>query len=86
MFASLLQFSNKPSGKPACLLFILQDSAFSIAILPDSISPCDYKMTLLAFLHLGYYEEARAWGEWLLRAAAGSPRQVQILCAAFADK
>jgi hypothetical protein len=28
MFASLLQFSNNPSGKPACLFFILQDSAF----------------------------------------------------------
>ena len=35
MFASLLQFSNNPSGKPACLFFILQDSAFRIAILPD---------------------------------------------------
>ena len=46
----------------------------------------DATFTLLAFLHLGYYEEARAWGEWLLRAVAGSPRQVQILCAAFADK
>jgi GH15 family glucan-1,4-alpha-glucosidase len=33
----------------------------------------------LAFLHLGYYEEARAWGEWLHRAVAGSPRQVQIV-------
>ena len=24
MFASLLQFSNNPSGKPACLFFILR--------------------------------------------------------------
>lgn len=44
MSASLLQFSNSPSGKPACLFFILQDSAFRIAIRPESISPCDYKM------------------------------------------
>ena len=39
----------------------------------------DATFTLLAFLHLGYYEEARAWGEWLHRAVAGSPRQVQIV-------
>ena len=35
MFASLLQFSNNPSGKPACLFFILRDNAFRIAILPE---------------------------------------------------
>ena len=39
----------------------------------------DATFTLLAFLQLGYYEEARAWGEWLIRAVAGSPRQVQIV-------
>ena len=44
MSASLLQFSDNPSGKPARLFFILQDSAFRIAILPDFISPCDNKM------------------------------------------
>jgi GH15 family glucan-1,4-alpha-glucosidase len=27
----------------------------------------------------GYYEEAQAWREWLLRAAAGSPDQIQIM-------
>ena len=32
--------------------------------------------TLLAFMHLGYYEEAVAWRDWLLRAVAGSPEQV----------
>jgi GH15 family glucan-1,4-alpha-glucosidase len=26
-----------------------------------------------------YYEEARAWRDWLLRAIAGSPHQVQIM-------
>jgi hypothetical protein len=27
----------------------------------------------------GYYDEARAWRDWLLRAAAGSPDQLQIM-------
>jgi GH15 family glucan-1,4-alpha-glucosidase len=39
----------------------------------------DATFTLLAFCHLGYYDEAKAWGDWLLRAVAGSPRQVQIV-------
>jgi GH15 family glucan-1,4-alpha-glucosidase len=39
----------------------------------------DATFTLLAFMHLGYYEEARAWRDWLLRALAGSPSQVQIM-------
>ena len=39
----------------------------------------DATFTLLAFLHLGYYEEARAWSDWLLRAVAGSPGQIQIV-------
>jgi GH15 family glucan-1,4-alpha-glucosidase len=39
----------------------------------------DATFTLLAFMQLGYYEEARAWRDWLIRAVAGSPRQVQIM-------
>jgi GH15 family glucan-1,4-alpha-glucosidase len=39
----------------------------------------DATFTLLAFMHLGYYEEARSWRNWLVRAVAGSPEQVQIL-------
>jgi GH15 family glucan-1,4-alpha-glucosidase len=39
----------------------------------------DATFTLLAFMHLGYYEEARAWRDWLIRAVAGSPNQVQIM-------
>ena len=39
----------------------------------------DATFTLLAFMQLGYYEEARAWRDWLVRAVAGSPRQVQIV-------
>jgi GH15 family glucan-1,4-alpha-glucosidase len=30
-------------------------------------------------MNLGYYEEARAWRDWLMRAVAGSPSQVQIM-------
>jgi GH15 family glucan-1,4-alpha-glucosidase len=39
----------------------------------------DATFTLLAFMHAGYYDEARAWRDWLLRAAAGSPDQLQIM-------
>ena len=39
----------------------------------------DATFTLMAFMNLGYYEEARAWRDWLVRAVAGSPRQVQIM-------
>jgi GH15 family glucan-1,4-alpha-glucosidase len=39
----------------------------------------DATFTLLALLDAGYHEEARAWREWLLRAAAGAPSQLQIM-------
>jgi GH15 family glucan-1,4-alpha-glucosidase len=39
----------------------------------------DATLTLLALMNAGYYEEARNWRDWLLRAAAGSPRQIQIM-------
>ena len=39
----------------------------------------DATVTLLAFMNLGYYEEALAWRDWLMRAVAGSPRQIQIM-------
>jgi GH15 family glucan-1,4-alpha-glucosidase len=39
----------------------------------------DATFTLLAFIQLGYHEEARAWRDWLIRAVAGSPSQVQIM-------
>ena len=35
----------------------------------------DATLTLLALMNAGYYDEARAWRDWLLRAAAGSPRR-----------
>jgi len=39
----------------------------------------DATLTLLALMNAGYYDEARAWRDWLLRAAAGSPGQIQIM-------
>jgi len=39
----------------------------------------DATFTLQAFMQLGYYEEARAWRDWVVRAVAGSPDQVQIV-------
>ncbi len=39
----------------------------------------DATFTLLALSNAGYYNEAEAWQDWLLRALAGSPEQVQIM-------
>ena len=39
----------------------------------------DSTLTLYALLSSGYRSEARAWREWLLRAAAGHPSEMQIM-------
>ena len=39
----------------------------------------DATLTLLAFVRAGYVEEAGAWRDWLLRAIAGSPDDLQIM-------
>ena len=39
----------------------------------------DATLTLLAFMDAGYHEEAGAWRDWLVRAIAGSPDQMQIM-------
>ncbi len=39
----------------------------------------DATFTLYALLISGFLEEARAWREWLLRAVAGQPAQLQIM-------
>ena len=39
----------------------------------------DSTFCLLALANAGYYDEAAAWQDWLLRALAGSPDQVQIM-------
>lgn len=39
----------------------------------------DATFTLYALLIAGYTEEAQAWRQWLLRAAAGQPQELQIM-------
>ena len=39
----------------------------------------DATLTLLALVRAGYEDEARAWRDWLLRAIAGRPGEVQIM-------
>ncbi len=39
----------------------------------------DATFTLYALMHGGYVEEAASWRDWLVRAVAGDPSQIQIL-------
>ncbi|MFP2961535.1 glycoside hydrolase family 15 protein [Myxococcus sp. 1LA] len=39
----------------------------------------DATLTLLTLLNAGYTQEAQAWRDWLLRAVAGEPDELQIL-------
>jgi GH15 family glucan-1,4-alpha-glucosidase len=39
----------------------------------------DATFTLLALMNAGYVDEATAWRDWLLRAVAGKPEQIQIM-------
>ena len=39
----------------------------------------DATLTLLELMNAGYFREAAEWRDWLLRAAAGHPDQVQIM-------
>jgi len=39
----------------------------------------DATLTLLAMMNAGIYEEASAWRDWLQRAVAGSPGEMQIM-------
>jgi GH15 family glucan-1,4-alpha-glucosidase len=39
----------------------------------------DAALTLVALLEWGYVDEAAAWRDWLLRAIAGRPRDMQIM-------
>lgn len=39
----------------------------------------DATLTLLALMGSGYFQEAGAWREWLVRAIAGNPDQLQIM-------
>jgi GH15 family glucan-1,4-alpha-glucosidase len=46
----------------------------------------DTTFTLLALANAGYFDEAVAWQDWLLRALAGSPDQVQIMYGLGGDR
>jgi GH15 family glucan-1,4-alpha-glucosidase len=39
----------------------------------------DATLTLEALMGAGYYEEAKAWRDWLVRTVAGSPNDLQIM-------
>jgi GH15 family glucan-1,4-alpha-glucosidase len=46
----------------------------------------DATFTLLALIHAGYEEEAKAWRGWLLRAVAGEPEDLQIMYGAAGER
>ena len=46
----------------------------------------DATFTLYSFMEAGYTEEAAAWAEWLLRAVAGDPSQLQIMYGAAGER
>jgi len=60
----------------------------SLPELPGGVRNWDYRycwlrdaaFSLYALLRAGYHDEAAAWREWLLRAAAGSPEELSIVC------
>lgn len=39
----------------------------------------DATLTLIALMDAGYFDEAEAWRDWLLRAVAGNSEQIQIM-------
>jgi GH15 family glucan-1,4-alpha-glucosidase len=46
----------------------------------------DATLTLYSLMQSGYAEEARAWTDWLLRAVAGNPEQMQIMYGITGDR
>lgn len=46
----------------------------------------DATLTLYSLLLSGYEDEARAWRDWLLRAAAGDPHRLQIMYGAAGER
>jgi GH15 family glucan-1,4-alpha-glucosidase len=46
----------------------------------------DATFTLYSFMTAGYQDEARAWSNWLLRAVAGDPSQMQIIYGASGER
>lgn len=46
----------------------------------------DATFTLMAFMDAGYIAEAAAWRDWLMRAVAGSPSELQIMYGAAGER
>lgn len=46
----------------------------------------DSSLTLQALMAAGYYDEAMAWRNWLIRAVAGAPSQAQIMYGVAGEK
>ena len=46
----------------------------------------DATLTLTALMGGGYYEEAGAWRDWLHRAVAGTPEDLQIMYGIFGER
>ncbi|HEY6458447.1 MAG TPA: glycoside hydrolase family 15 protein [Steroidobacteraceae bacterium] len=46
----------------------------------------DATLTLTALMGGGYYEEAGAWRDWLHRAVAGTPQDLQIMYGIFGER
>ena len=46
----------------------------------------DATFTLYSLMEAGYTEEASAWNDWLLRAVAGDPAQLQIMYGAAGER
>ncbi len=46
----------------------------------------DATFTLFSLMEAGYTEESQAWSEWLLRAVAGDPSQLQIMYGAAGER
>jgi GH15 family glucan-1,4-alpha-glucosidase len=46
----------------------------------------DATLTLTSLLEAGYTDEARAWRDWLLRAVAGRPQEMQIMYGAAGER
>jgi GH15 family glucan-1,4-alpha-glucosidase len=46
----------------------------------------DATLTLLALMHAGYFDEAQDWRDWLHRAIAGSPDQLQIMYSVIGER
>jgi GH15 family glucan-1,4-alpha-glucosidase len=78
---TLKALTYKPTGG------LIAAPTTSLPELPGGVRNWDYRycwlrdatFTLNALLLAGYEDEATAWREWLLRAVAGSPEDLQVL-------